>query len=82
MQWQFHDSILHIMINAPIQVDFSRVVFEGARVMAANRLATSGMEWADTFKRENRYKRQSAITQVGGETHNLWPAVGLTTTSG
>ena len=38
----------------PLQVDFSRVVFEGARVMAANRLATSGMEWADTFKRENR----------------------------
>ena len=48
-----HDSILLLQI-APFQVDFSRVVFEGARVMAANRLATSGMEWADTFKRENR----------------------------
>ena len=50
----FHHSILHTMINAPFQVDFSRVVFEGARVMTANRLATSGREWADTFKRENR----------------------------
>ena len=30
------------------------VVMEPARVMAANRLAKSGLDWADTFRKHNR----------------------------
>ena len=31
------------------------VVFEGARVMTANRLAKDGEQWMDIFKQFNRY---------------------------
>ena len=35
------------------------VVFEGARVMTANRLAKDGKEWVDIFKQFNRYLDQA-----------------------
>ena len=35
------------------------VVFEGARVMTANRLAKDGKEWVDIFKQFNRYLVQA-----------------------